>query len=57
MYTVYGVYQNAGKPGAINRMEEVLKECETLEEAKETAKNQTGSWDEVIIRDENDNEI
>ena len=57
MYKVYGAFQNAGKAGAINYTEELIKECATLEEAQTTAENQRGAWDAVIIRDQEDNEI
>jgi hypothetical protein len=56
-YFVYGAFQNAGRPGAINYNEELIKECATLEEAQTTAENQRGAWDAVIIRDQEENEI
>ena len=56
-YTVYGAFQNCGKPGIINYMEELLNECSTLEEAKSLANEQYQAWDAVIIRDKEENEI
>ena len=56
-YIVYGAYQNAGKPGAMNYMEEILNKCSTLSEAQECSKIHQGAWDKIIIRDGNDNTI
>lgn len=57
MYKVIGTYQNAGKNGSIHYHEQLLKECDTLEDAEFYAKRQKGAWDKIIIRDNDDNDV
>ena len=51
-YCVYGIYQNGGNSGIINRCAELLGIFDTREEAERLAENQAIAWDDIEIEEE-----